>query len=101
MDIQANLNPLKTVGEQAKLMAAFAAFNTAAMTDGAVPVLNKELIAIAVVHTTQCPYCIEIQVGKARDASTNDVEVTDTIMIAAALRAGAAEIHGMLCFEKN
>lgn len=99
---QANLKHLKTIGEQApKAMTAFAAFDAAAMADGAVPVLYKELIAIAVAHTTQCPYCIDIHVGKARNAGATDVEIAETIMIAAALRAGAAVTHGTHCFAKD
>ena len=46
-------------------MEAFTAFDKAAMADGAVPKKYKELIALAVALTTQCPYCLEIHRGNA------------------------------------
>ena len=94
-----NLKHLKTIGKHApKAMEAFAAFDAAAMADGAVPVKYKELIALGVAHTTQCPYCIDIHVGKARAAGATDAEIAETIMVTAALRAGAAVTHGTHCF---
>ncbi|MGC9269752.1 carboxymuconolactone decarboxylase family protein [Acidiphilium sp.] len=97
-----NLKHLATIGNHApKAMAAFAAFDAAAMADGAVPVKYKELIAIAVAHTTQCPYCIDIHAGKARAAGATDAEIAETIMVAAALRAGAAVTHGTHCFHEK
>jgi len=77
---------------------AFQKFDTAALAEGAVSVKNKELIAVAVAHTTQCPYCIEIHVGNARKAGASDEEIAETIFVAAALRAGAAVVHGTHCF---
>jgi len=47
-------------------MKAFWAFDKAAVAEGAIPVKYKELIAVAVALTTQCPYCIEIHGGNAR-----------------------------------
>ncbi len=77
---------------------AFKALDVAALKDGAVSVKNKELIAVAVAHTTQCPYCIEIHVKNARNAGASDEEIAETIFVAAALRAGAAVVHGTHCF---
>jgi alkylhydroperoxidase/carboxymuconolactone decarboxylase family protein YurZ len=57
----ANLKKLKTLGKGApKAMEAFWAFDKAALADGVVPKKYKELIALAVALTTQCPYCLEI-----------------------------------------
>jgi len=75
------------------LMKAFWAFDKAAVADGAIPVKYKELIAIAVALTTQCPYCVEIHTGNARKAGATDAEITEAAMVAAALRAGAAVTH--------
>lgn len=47
---------------------AFWAFDKAAVADGAIPVKYKELIAVAVALSTQCPYCIEIHTSNARRA---------------------------------
>ena len=75
------------------VMKAFWAFDKAAVADGAIPVRYKELIAVAVALTTQCPYCIEIHTGHARRAGATDTELTETAMVAAALRAGGAVTH--------
>ena len=53
----------------------------------------KELIAVAVALTTQCPYCIDIHTGNARKAGATETELGEAAMIAAALRAGAAVTH--------
>lgn len=95
-----NIKHLATIGQYApRAMAAFAAFDAAAMADGAVPLKYKELIALGVAHTIQCPYCIEIHVGKARTAGESDAEIAETIMVTAALRAGAVVTHGTHCFH--
>ena len=77
---------------------AFQKFDMAALSDGAIPRKYKELIAIAVAHTTQCPYCIELHVDAARKEGVSDQELSEAIFIAAALRAGAAVVHGTHCF---
>lgn len=96
---KAKLKHLKTIEHLAPdAMKAFLAFDKAALADGEVPVKYKELIALAVAHTTQCPYCIDIHKGNAKKAGANDTEIAETIMVAAALRAGAAVVHGTHCF---
>jgi AhpD family alkylhydroperoxidase len=76
-----------------EVMKAFWAFDRAAVAEGAIPVKYKELIAIAVALTTQCPYCIDIHTGNARKAGATDTEISEASMVAAALRAGAAVTH--------
>ena len=90
-----NLSKLKDLDENApEAMKAFVAFDKAALAAGAIPVKYKELMAIAVALTTQCPYCIEIHSDKAREMGASDQEISEVVMIAAALRAGAAITHG-------
>jgi len=94
-----NLTRMKTVEANAPApMEAFRAFDKAAMADGAIPVKYKELMALAVAFTTQCPYCIEIHSGKARRAGATDPEIAEAVLVAAALRAGAAVTHGTHAF---
>lgn len=89
-----NLTKLKLMNSLApEVMKAFWAFDKAAVAEGAIPVKYKELMAVAVALTTQCPYCIEIHSGNARKAGATDVEMAEAGMIAAALRAGAAVTH--------
>jgi len=89
-----NLAKLKVMDSLApQVMKAFWAFDKAAVADGAIPVKYKELIAVAVALTTQCPYCIDIHSGNARREGATDAELAEAAMVAAALRAGAAVTH--------
>ena len=76
-----------------ELMKAFWAFDKAAVADGAIPVKYKELIAVAVAVTTQCPYCIDVHTGNAQVAGATEVELVEAGMVAASLRAGGAVTH--------
>lgn len=67
--------------------------------DGKIPWKYRELIALAVAHATQCPYCIEVHSKKAKKAGASKEEVVETVFIAAALRAGAAATHGSLALK--
>jgi AhpD family alkylhydroperoxidase len=90
----ANLKKLKALGAKApKAMDAFWAFDKAALADGVVPKKYKELIALGVALTTQCPYCLEIHRGNAVAAGATPEELAETALVAAALRAGAAVTH--------
>src|SRR3954469_15013468 len=90
-----NLAKFKTLGELApEAFKAFVAFDAAALKDGAIPVKYKELMAVAVALTTQCPYCIEIHAKRAKQAGATEQELAETTLVAAALRAGAAMTHG-------
>jgi len=91
----ANLKKLKALKELApETMAAFTAFDAAALKEGAIPKKYKELIALGVAFTTQCPYCIEIHSKNAKVAGATDTEIAETVLVAAALRAGGAITHG-------
>src|SRR5690349_25143424 len=89
-----NLAKLKTMESLApEAMKAFWAFDKASVAEGAIPVKYKELIAVAVALTTQCPYCIDIHSGNARKAGATDAEIIEAAIVAAALRAGGAMTH--------
>jgi AhpD family alkylhydroperoxidase len=95
-----NLTQLKKMDALApEVMKAFWAFDKAAVADGAIPVKYKELIAIAVALTTQCPYCIAIHSDNARKAGASDTEIAEAAMVAASLRAGAAVTHATHAFS--
>lgn len=72
---------------------AFVEFDRKALAEGALSVKTKELIAVGVAHTTQCIYCIDLHVKKARKAGATDEELAETVLVAAALRAGGAIAH--------
>jgi len=82
------LAPLGAVAPAA--MAAFQALDQAALAEGAMPTKYRELMAIAVALTTQCPYCLEVH---RKAAGTTGDEVAEASFVAVALRAGAALTH--------
>jgi AhpD family alkylhydroperoxidase len=90
-----NLDHLSTLNASAPEAAkAFWAFDKAALSEGAIPKKYKELMALAVALTTQCPYCLEIHRQNAEKAGATQEELSEVVLIAAALRAGAAITHG-------
>ena len=99
---KSNLNKLAHVGELApETMTAFRAWDKLALSDGAIPKKYKELMAIAVALSTQCPYCIELHRQQAIVAGATETELAETVHVAAALRAGGAITHGTHLFEVN
>jgi AhpD family alkylhydroperoxidase len=95
-----NMKKMKKYGELAPAAwQGFLAFDKAAMADGALPAKTKELIALAVAMTTQCPYCIEIHGKRAKNAGCTEAEIAEAVFVAAALRAGGAVTHGTHCLE--
>jgi len=97
---KSNLNKLAHIGKLAPdTMTAFRAWDKLALADGAIPKKYKELMAIAVALTTQCPYCIELHRQQAIVAGATEKELAETVHVAAALRAGGAMTHGAHLFE--
>ena len=90
-----NLKKIGTLGELATAaMKAFQALDEAALAHGAIPKKYKELMAVAVALTTQCPYCLEIHKKHGMDAGATQEELAEVTFVAAALRAGAGVVHG-------
>jgi AhpD family alkylhydroperoxidase len=89
-----NLSKMKNLEAHAPEAMRVVAFDKAALAEGAIPRKYKELMALAVAFTTQCPYCIELHSNKARELGTSDQEIAEAVLVAAALRAGAAITHG-------
>lgn len=67
--------------------------------DGAIPRKYRELIALAVACTTQCPYCIEAHAKGAKAAGASREEIAECSLLAAALRAGGAATHGAMALK--
>lgn len=97
-----NLTRLKTVSKNAPdAMKAFDAFNDATFAEGALTELQKQLMAVAVALTTQCPYCIELHTDEARKAGASDPQLAEAAMVTAALRAGGAVTHATHLFPEG
>ncbi|HEV8701085.1 MAG TPA: carboxymuconolactone decarboxylase family protein [Candidatus Polarisedimenticolia bacterium] len=73
--------------------------NIVGRADGAIPKKHRELIALAVACTTQCPYCIEVHAKAARSAGATREEIVESAFLAAALRAGGAATHGAMALK--
>lgn len=76
--------------------AAFEAFGKAVFADGALSAKTKQIIAVAVAHVTQCPYCINGHTKAALRAGATPDELTEAIWVAAEMRAGGAYAHSTL-----
>jgi AhpD family alkylhydroperoxidase len=66
---------------------------------GAIPRKYRELIALAVADTTQCPYCLDVHARAAKRAGATREEVSEAVFLAAALRAGGSVTHGALALK--
>jgi AhpD family alkylhydroperoxidase len=80
--------------------AAFQKFSQAVFVDGALPAKMKQIIAVAVAHVTQCPYCIKGHTKAALRHGASEQELMEAIWVAAEMRAGAAYAHSALAIEE-
>ena len=78
---------------------AFKAFSESVFAEGALPGKVKELIAVAVAHVTQCPYCIRGHTERALRKGATQQELIEAIWVAAEMRAGAAYAHSNLALD--
>ena len=78
---------------------AFHAFSKIVFADGALPSKTKQLIAVAVAHVTQCPYCIRSHTGAALAKAATPEEIMEAIWVAAEMRAGGAVAHSALALD--
>ena len=76
--------------------AAFEVFGKAVFADGTLPAKIKQIIAVAVAHVTQCPYCINGHTKAALRAGASPQELMEAIWVAAEMRAGGAYAHSTL-----
>lgn len=91
-----HLNKLGEVKEKSpSITKKFMQFEEEVFKEGQISPKTKELIAIAVAHTTGCPYCIESHVGKYKKMGGTEEEMLEAIAVAAALKAGAAISHSV------
>jgi AhpD family alkylhydroperoxidase len=82
-----------------EIYGAFRAFGQRVFADGALPSKTKELIAVAVAHVTQCPYCIRGHTELALKKGVTEQEIMEAIWVAAEMRAGAAYAHSTLAID--
>jgi AhpD family alkylhydroperoxidase len=78
---------------------AFQAFSKQVFADGALPKKTKQLIAVAVAHVTQCPYCIRGHTRIALRKGATEQEIMEAIWVAAEMRAGGAYAHSVIALD--
>jgi alkylhydroperoxidase/carboxymuconolactone decarboxylase family protein len=67
----------------------------AVFADGALSAREKSLIALAVAHAVQCPYCIDAYSKDALEKGSDLDQMTEAVHVAAAIRGGASLVHGV------
>lgn len=72
---------------------AFSEFASAVLQDGALSKKEKEIIAVAIAHVTECPYCIDTHTRHAKRAGASLEELVEAIFVTAAVSAGGAVTH--------
>ncbi|WP_163163600.1 carboxymuconolactone decarboxylase family protein [Arthrobacter sp. Alg241-R88] len=96
-DHQADAQYMKDLKESApEMVSAFFAFDKAVFgkKTGGLDPLVRELIAVGVAVTTQCPFCIEDHTKRAVTAGASKADIAEAVMVATALRAGGGVTHG-------
>ena len=79
--------------------AAFQAFSRQVFAEGALDEKTKQIIAVAVAHVTQCPYCIKGHTKAALRKGATDQELMEAIWVAAEMRAGGAYAHSVIALD--
>jgi AhpD family alkylhydroperoxidase len=98
-------SPSRELSETRKRLApeihdAFQAFSQKVFADGALAGKTKQLIAVAVAHVTQCPYCIKGHTKAALRQGATREELMEAIWVAAEMRAGGAYAHSVLAIKE-
>ncbi len=78
---------------------AFQAFSREAFAERALPEKTKQLIAVAVAHVTQCPYCIRGHARLAHRKGASEREIMEAIWVATEMRAGGAYAHSVIALD--
>lgn len=83
-----------------KNLEAWRNFSKTVFEEGALTEKTKQLIAVAVAHVTQCPYCIRSHSKKAMRKGASKEEIMEAIWVAAEMRAGAAYAHATIAMDE-
>lgn len=97
---EATAESLKKKTELApKQMEAWKNFSRTIFKEGVLDENTKQLIAVAVAHVTQCPYCIKSHVPQAMKKGASKEEIMEAIWVASEMRAGAAYAHATIAID--
>jgi alkylhydroperoxidase/carboxymuconolactone decarboxylase family protein len=91
-----DLRRFPEIGQEApELARKFFAWYDAVFADGALSVREKALIALAVAHSVQCPYCIDAFTTESLKNGADAEQMTEAVHVASAIRGGASLVHGV------
>ncbi len=91
-----DLNKFGEIGKDApELARKFFEYYEAVFAEGELTEREKALIALAVAHAVQCPYCIDAYTQACLEKGSNLAEMTEAVHVAAAIRGGASLVHGV------
>jgi len=91
-----DLPKFQEIGEEAPDLAEkFFEYYGAVFAEGELTEREKALIALAVAHTIQCPYCIDAYTQACLEKGSNLTEMTEAVHVATAIRGGASLVHGV------
>ncbi len=94
------LGKFADIGEgNPELAKKFFAYYDAVFQEGALSGREKALIALAVAHALQCPYCIDAYSQGAQEHGADLDQMTEAVHVACAIRGGAALVHGVQMLE--
>jgi 4-carboxymuconolactone decarboxylase len=79
----------------AELWQKFSEWYAAVFAEGALTEREKCLIALAVAHAVQCPYCIDAYTQSCLEKGSNLEQMTEAVHVASAIRGGASLVHGL------
>lgn len=104
MDHYYNAKDLKKFGEIAefepKLAEKFFDWYGEVFKDGALTSREKSLIALAVAHAVQCPYCIDAYTTESIKKGYDEAQMMEAVHVASAIRGGASLVHGVQMMNK-
>jgi alkylhydroperoxidase/carboxymuconolactone decarboxylase family protein len=81
--------------ENPELWNKFLEWYNAVFAEGSLTEREKALIALAVAHTVQCPYCIDAYTNACLEKGSNVGQMTEAVHVAAAIRGGSSLVHGI------
>ncbi len=96
-----DLGKFGNIGEYQKAMAdKFFSYYGEVFKDGALTAKEKSLIALAVAHAVQCPYCIDAYSSDAYEKGFSEAQMMEAVHVASAIKGGAVLVHGVQMMNK-
>lgn len=97
-----DLKKFKDVGDFGpELAKKFFDYYGAVFEEGALSAREKALIALAVSHTVQCPYCIDAYTTESLEKGASEEQMMEAVHVASAIRGGSSLVHGVQMMNKT